>query len=210
MEENRKKTLILTIIAVVTLILVTVGATFAYFMAQGGEDVTKNVDVTTNTTDSLTFVVENPISFSANQDNFGQGMGNQSGSTGARATLIANNGTNTATEYYNLTLNITNNSFVYTTAEQQAELILTVTAPDGQTLQNISGLNYVTVGDISGFDITTKTGEIAISSNYEITSTNTTVGEIQEWEVKLTFVNLNSDQNANTGKTFDAEVKLSK
>lgn len=123
MEENRKKTLILTIIAVVTLILVTVGATFAYFMAQGGEDVTKNVDVTTNTTDSLTFVVENPISFSANQDNFGQGMGNQSGSTGARATLIANNGTNTATEYYNLTLNITNNSFVYTTAEQQAELI---------------------------------------------------------------------------------------
>lgn len=34
MEENRKKILILTIIAVVTLILVTVGATFAYFMAQ--------------------------------------------------------------------------------------------------------------------------------------------------------------------------------
>ena len=77
--EDKKNTVLLTVIAIVTLLLCVIGATFAYFQAQGGIGVNANVNVTTNTTDNLSFFVGNPISFSINQENFGPGDGNQSG-----------------------------------------------------------------------------------------------------------------------------------
>ena len=49
-------------------------------------------------------------------------------------------------------LSIDTNEFTYSTEEQTAELILTITDPNGNPLTSINGLNYVTVGDISGFD----------------------------------------------------------
>ena len=208
--NEKKKSLILTIIAVVTLIVFCGVATFAYFVSQGGNDVTKNINVTTNTTDRLTFTIGSEISLTANQEDFGQGMGNKSGSTTASAILVANNSTNTATEHYYLYLNIINNNFEYTTQEETAELILTITDPQGQKLTELNGYKYVTVGDVSGFDITTKNGLITIADNYEITSTNTTIGETQEWEITITFVNLDSDQNANTGKTFNGNLIIQK
>ena len=112
--EDKKNTVLLTVIAIVTLLLCVIGATFAYFQAQGGIGVNANVNVTTNTTDNLSFFVGNPISFSINQENFGPGDGNQSGETYARATLTANNATNNATANYYIYLDIQNNDFVYT------------------------------------------------------------------------------------------------
>ena len=208
--NEKKKSLILTIIAVVTLIVFCGVATFAYFVSQGGNDVTKNINVTTNTTDRLTFTIGSEISLTANQEDFGQGMGNKSGSTTASAILVANNSTNTATEHYYLYLNIINNNFEYTTQEETAELILTITDPQGQKLTELNGYKYVTVGDVSGFDITTKNGLITIADSYEITSTNTTIGETQEWGITITFANLDSDQNANTGKTFNGNLIIQK
>src|SRR5699024_4193018 len=45
------------------------------------------------------------------------------------------------------------------------------------------------------------------ADNYEITSTGT---ETQEWTVEVIFANLDSDQNANTGKSFSAELIIQK
>ncbi len=206
--QKEKKTLVLSVIAVVTLIVVVVGATYAYFMAQGGASANTNVNVQTNTTDNLSFSVGEEINITATQDNFAQGAGNQAGSTTASATLTANNATNTATRNYYLYLNITSNDFEYTVDENTPELILTVTAPDGSPVQSISGLEPVTVGEadnqVSGFDITTASELITLASNYEITAT--TDPEIQEWNITVTFVNLNSDQVGNAGKTFEATV----
>ena len=198
---SKKKTLVLSIIAIAILLIIVVGATYAYFMAQGGSSANTNLDVQTNTTDNLSFSVGDAINITATQDNFAQGLGNQAGSTTATATLTANNATNTATRNYYLYLNITSNDFEYTVDSDTPELILTVTDPDGSPVQSISGLEYVTVGDgdnqvISGFDITT-------ASNYEITSTGT---ETQTWNVTVTFVNLESDQEGNTNKTFEATL----
>ena len=206
--ENKKKTLIISLVAVVTLILVVVGATYAFFVAQGGGSSNTNVNVQTNTTDNLSFSVGDAISITANQDNFAQGLGNQAGSTTASATLTANNATNTATRNYYLYLNITSNDFEYTVDENTPELILTVTDPDGSPVENISGLDYVTVGEadnqVSGFDITTASELITLASNYEITATADP--KVQEWNITVTFVNLNSDQVGNAGKTFEATV----
>lgn len=203
--EDKRNAVLMTVIAVVTLLLCVIGATLAYFQAQGGVSVQANVNVTTNTTDNLSFLVGNPISFSITQDNFGLGMGNRSGSTTATATLTANNATNTATENYYIYLDISNNSFVYTTDTNQAEMLLRVIDPTGAEVTSIDGLTQVTSGEVTGFDITTSTGLITIADNYEIIATPQAT---QEWTVEIVFVNLDTDQQENTGKTFSAELLI--
>ena len=132
-------------------------------------------------------------------------MGNKSGSTYARATLTANNATNNATRNYYVYLDITSNNFEYTTVDEQAELLLKVTDPDGTEVTTLGNLERKTSGGETGFDITESTGLITIADNYEIVSTGTVT---QDWTVEVIFANLNSDQNANTGKSFSATLTI--
>ena len=201
--KNEKKVLWLSFLGVLTFIAVVVGATYAYFTAQGGGTGNINVNANTATTDNLSFQVGEAISLTANQEDFGSGAGNKSGETFARATLTANNATNNATRNYYVYLDITSNDFEYTTVDEQAELLLKVTNPDGTEVTTLGSLERKTSGDVTGFDITTSTGLITIADNYEITSTGTVT---QEWTVEVIFANLDSDQNANTGKTFSATL----
>ena len=206
-KNNEKKVLALSFLGVLTFIAVVVGATYAYFTAQGGGTGNINVNAGTATTDNLSFQTGSAISLTANQEDFGSGAGNKSGSTYARATLTANNATNNATRNYYVYLDITSNDFEYTTVDEQAELLLKVTDPDGTEVTNISGLTRKTSGSgdnqVTGFDITTQTGLITIADNYEITSTGTVT---QDWQIEVIFANLDSDQNANTGKSFSANL----
>ncbi len=201
--KNEKKVLVLSFIGIITFIAVVVGATYAYFQAQTGG--TGNIDVNANTatTDNLAFQVGSAISLTANQEDFGQGMGNKSGETYARATLTANNATNNATRNYYVYLNIESNDFEYTTEDNQAELLLKVTDPDGTEVTTLGNLERKTSGGETGFDITTSQGLITIADNYEIVSTGTVT---QEWQIEVIFANLDSDQNANAGKSFSANL----
>ena len=205
--KNEKKVLVLSFFGVITFIAVVVGATFAYFTAQGGGTGNINVNAQTATTDNLSFQTGSAISLTANQEDFGEGAGNKSGETFARATLTANNATNNATRNYYVYLDITSNDFEYTTVDEQAEIVLKVTGPDGSEVTSISGLTRKTSGvdtnAVEGFDITTSTGLITIADNYEIVSTGT---EEQEGTIEVIFANLDSDQNANTGKSFSANL----
>ena len=204
---NEKKVLVLSFIGILTFIAVVVGATYAYFTAQGGGSANTNVNVQTATTDNLSFQVGSAISLTANQEDFGSGAGNKSGETFARATLTANNATNNATRNYYVYLDITSNDFEYTTVDEQAELLLKVTNPDGTEVTTLGSLERKTSGSganqVTGFDITTQTGLITIADNYEITSTGTVT---QDWQIEVIFANLDSDQNANTGKSFTANL----
>ena len=201
--KNEKKVLWLSFLGVLTFIAVVVGATYAYFTAQGGNAANTNVNVQTATTDNLSFQVGSAISLTANQEDFGSGAGNKSGETFARATLTANNATNNATRNYYIYLDIESNDFEYTTVDEQAELLLKITGPEGSEVTTLGSLERKTSGGETGFDITTQTGLITIADNYEIVSTGTVT---QEWTVEVIFANLDSDQNANTGKTFNANL----
>ena len=55
--KNEKKVLVLSIIGIITLIIAVVGATYAYFQAQGGGSSNTDVNVITSTTDNLSFQV---------------------------------------------------------------------------------------------------------------------------------------------------------
>ena len=212
-DKKKQKTLILSIVAVVTLIVLVVGATYAYFKAQGGTGSSTEVKVTTYTTDMLTFTTGNAISLYADQSSFGQEKGSLSGETFAKATLVANNKTNEATDNYYVYFNIENNTFKYTLGNDKPELILTVTGPDGNEVTEISGLTHTTVQDrenksISGFDVTTTNGLITIANKKTITAT--TDAKEEQYTLKLTFVNYEGDQTANATSTLSAKVMIQK
>ena len=211
---DRKKLEKYLIIGVIALFVV-ISATYAFFQAQLGDGVQTDVDIGSNTTDSLTFDVNNAINLNINQFNFGVGAGNLSSNATASATLLANNSTNTATYTYYVYFKINSNEFTYTTSDSKPEIILTVTDPTGQPVTSIDGLTYVqnvqtttsdgSIQTVSGFDITTASGTFVVASLYSITA-NSTTPTVHNWEFTATFINLDSDQQGNTGKNMDAEI----
>ena len=66
-KVNEKKVLVLSFIAVIVLILVVVGATYAYFQATSSGDGTINTNISSNTVDNLSFNIGNVISISATE-----------------------------------------------------------------------------------------------------------------------------------------------
>ena len=208
--ENKKQAIVLSGVAIVALLALIIGATFAYFQATGNGGSTTNINVTTYTTDLLTFEMGGDIKINADQTSFAEGKGNATGSTFAKAILTANNKTNTATKNYYVYLNISENTFTYTQNENTPELLLTITDASGNTVTSISGLTYKTVTDgkgatIKGFDITSKTDLITLFDNREITANPT---KTEQWNVTVTFVNYNANQTENAGKSFNAKLMI--
>ena len=206
--ENKKQAIILSVVAIVTLLSLILGATYAYFQASGNIGSSTNVNVTTYTSDLLTFEIGDDIAVYANQTSFASGKGNATGSTYAKATLVANNKTNEATKNYYVYLNISENTFTYTQNESTPELLLTIKDTSGNEITSITGLTHKTVTDgkgasISGFDITTKGGVITLFDNREITANPT---KTEEWNITVTFVNYNANQTGNAGKSFNAKL----
>ena len=206
-KKNIEKILIISVIA----IFVVVSATFAFFQSQlqGSEE--GNINIISETTDRLNFDISDEINLNINQFNFGVGAGNLNRSATGTATLLANSKTNTANYTYYVYFKINSNDFVYTTNDSKPEIILTITNPSGQEVTSIDGLNYVTATgadgiQVKGFDITTASGLFAVAENYAISSNSSTTPTTQEWSFKATFINLDSDQQNNTGKNMDAKI----
>ena len=209
---EKKKVKLFSAIALVALALLVVGVTYAYFQNQYGSASNADVNVTTYTTDVLTFATGDDINLEADQTTFGKDKGSVSGATYASALLTANNKTNKAVEHYYLYLNIENNTFTYSVQDNKPELIMTITDKDGNEVKNIEGLTYTEVTDrtnkkISGYDITTKSGLVTIFNNREITAAPKAE---DKWNITITFVNYEADQNANTGKVLSAKLMIQK
>ena len=208
--ENKKQAIILSGVAIVALLALIIGATYAYFRASGNSGSNTDINVTTYTLDLLSFEMGSDIKINADQTSFASGKGNATGSTFAKAILTANNKTNTATKNYYMYLNISNNTFTYTQNETTPELLLTITDVSGNAITSITGLTYKTVIDgkgtsVSGFDITTKSGLLTLFDNREITASPT---KTEEWNVTVTFVNYNVNQTGNAGKSFNAKLMI--
>ena len=203
MEKNKKQALILSIVGVLTLITLVAGATYAYFKAQGGEGGSSKVDVTTATTDLLTFKIDKAINISISQSGLKKGGTDVSDLTGAHATLTASNSKNVekTTRRYNIYFVIDTNDFEYTTQNGTPGLYLNVTDPNGNRLENITGLVHYE----KGFDITTRTGGFLLVPDYDIEATrgNTIT---QDWKVEVTFANLDTDQSKNMGKSLSGKL----
>ena len=203
--DSKKK----IIMIVVSSLLLVIGVTFAYFINKSNKEASANVNIRSDSLDKLTFNVDKDISLNPNQFNFASGAGSLTDNAVASANLKASSLGNKASYNYYVYLNITNNEFIYTTSDSKPEIILTVTDPTGAEVKSIDGLTYyqnIKINDtntINGFDVTTKTGLIEIANKYEISTTSEVK---QEWNITLTFVNLDSDQSKNSQKNLDGVV----
>ena len=200
---EKKKTVIYSIVALTTLALLVVGASYAYFQNQYGSASNADVNVITATTDLLTFKIDKAINIGVSQSEFKKGNPDASDSTGAHATLTASNSKNVekTTRSYNIYFVIDTNDFEYTTQDGTPELYLNVTDPNGNKLENITGLVHYE----KGFDITTRTGGFLLVPDYDIEATrgNTIT---QDWKVEVTFANLDTDQSKNMGKNLSGKL----
>ena len=205
--KNKKQAMILSLVAVITLIILVFGATYAYFQATGGTGASSNLNVTTASTDLTTFKIDKAINIAVTQSDFAKGSGNKSDSTKAIATFTASNSVNVdkSSDRYNIYFIIENNDFIYTTNNTTPEILLNVTDPNGNKVENITGLIHTE----NGFDITTRTGGFLIIADYDIEA-NRAKTVSQEWNVEVTFVNLDTDQVKNMGKTLTGKLYLTR
>ena len=202
-DKNKRQAIILCIVGILTLITLVVGATFAYFKAQGGAGGSSDVNVITATTDLLTFKIDKAINIGISQSELKKDGTDVSDSTSAHATLTASNSKNVekTARRYNIYFVIDTNDFEYTTQNGTPELYLNVTDPNGNKVENITGLVHYE----KGFDITTRTGGFLLVPDYDIEATrgNTIT---QDWKVEVTFANLDTDQSKNMGKSLSGKL----
>ena len=209
--ENKKNTILLTVIAVATLLVAVVGATFAYFTAQGGSASQADVVVQTGKAGSSSLGTFKAINIYADATNFAQGKGDQTGtSTGTvewtAPTTVKGGEVAEAdrTMCYTATLEITNNTFVKSAANTTDAAELEFTAVKGST----------TI--IDKMDITTTKNNVQIpttvgGTDYThklVADAGATVSD--SWTLTVTLKNLGVDQNDNTGKNFAGSVKFDK
>ncbi len=208
---DKKKRLITM---VVTLLVLTIGVTFAYFMARTGEGKQAGTTITTGTVDDLKFnVSKENLSLNINQFNFASGAGNLTDNVTATASLKANSTKNTATYNYYVYFQIESNDYVYTTTDKKPEIVLSITGPNGE-ITNVDGLKYVSATNadgtvVKGFDITeSKPSFIKIADSYEISSSSSTNYTNQEWTFTVTFINLDTNQVGNQNKNLTGKVLI--
>lgn len=223
--ENRKNTILLTVIAVATLLVAVVGATFAYFTAQGTGSQQKEIEVTSETINSMAFYIDKNIDIEATTGKFTQGGSDVTDTITATATFNANN-SQAADFCYTVDLIVSANTFAYTVlnTERLPELTLHVTK-DAETTGTPTDIIAVPTTEADAGDLT---GDSPSTINIPTTAggsdykhkISADAGErvVDTWKVTVTFVNHDFDQSSpgeqgigevNTGKEFRATLKFS-
>ena len=211
--DDKKKRLVI----IVSILVLFIGISFAYVVAQLSGGAFGDVDITSDTTDNLTFSVSKDISLNPTQFSVTEGGGGLSDTAVGTASLLANSTNNTFSTTYYVYFNINSNNYIYTTEDQKPEIVLTITDPNNNPVTELpnNDLTYVTAENadgttVSGFDITTASGLFNIASLYPISSTSSTNPTVQNWTFTVTFINLTTNQTETGGKTLNAEIVLSR
>ncbi len=209
--KNKYRKILLTIIG--TLLVLTLGVTYAYFGGTAGPGASTDIDLEALNVEKLIFNKGEPIKLSLNSVTLAEGGGNVTGESTATATLVASETIKNSTANYNVYLNILKNEFVYSTVDETPEIIVQITDADGNNVTNISGLTYTTVANnkgesISGFDVTTKTGKFDIKLNEAIASTDFVTGVTESWHIKVYFINLATNQTINANKSMNMNILM--
>lgn len=210
--KNKKLIMFLILVG----LFLAVGISFAFFAVKTDLAGSLNFRLSSDTVDNLKFnVSKENISLNVNQFNLSQGNGNISDSIVATASLKANSATNTATYKYYVYFQIEDNNFVYSSDNYNIEVLLQVESPYGE-VTNINGLTYDRVKDGDGnyqygFDITRQLPSVyMVADNFEITSNTSDEFIDHIWNFNVIFVNLDTNQVDNEGKSLNAKVIIQK
>ena len=206
--KNNQALYILSILIIGILLLLIARITYAY-LAPRIQNALGNVTTISDTVDDFKLELGRPLSLNATSTTLPESGSNLVVTSTEIAKLKANSTKKTANYNYYLYLQITNNTFKYSDGTTP-EIILTITDPSGNEITSLDNLTYGTYNGVSGFDVTTKTGLFAIANNYEITSNSSTTYTEHDWNITLTYLNLNIDQSGNYGNRFETKLYLQK
>ena len=216
--DNKKNTILLTVIAVATLLVAVVGATFAYFTAQGAQGTTATVTVSTGTAASSEFGTIDPLNIYADATTFAEGAGDVTDDTTGTVKWTAP-GAVTGQEApseadrsfcYTASLNITANTFTVSAANTEKLNELEFTAKKGETvlLDKISLVDFDTKVGKTG---TIKIPTTANGSEYThklVADAGASVTD--NWTITVTLKILAMNQNENTGKQLTGQIAFTK
>ena len=215
--ENKKNTILLTVIAVATLLVAVVGATFAYFTASGAQGTTGNVTVSTGTAASSEFGVIKALNLYADASTFAQGGDDVTGETTGTVKWTAPGATQEHTPdeaersfCYTAALNITANTFTVSAANTEKLNELEFTAKKGSTvlLDKVSLVDLDTkVGKTGSINIPTTAGGSEYTHKL-IADAGASLTD--EWTITVTLKNLDMNQNENTGKQLTGQIAFTK
>ena len=215
--ENKKNTILLTVIAVATLLVAVVGATFAYFTASGAQGTTGNVTVSTGTAASSEFGVIKALNLYADASTFAQGGADVTGETTGIVKWTAPGATQEHTPdeaersfCYTAALNITANTFTVSAANTEKLNELEFTAKKGSTvlLDKVSLVDLDTkVGKTGSINIPTTAGGSEYTHKL-IADAGASLTD--EWTITVTLKNLDMNQNENTGKQLTGQIAFTK
>ena len=206
--KNNQVLYVLSILIIGILLLLIARITYAY-LAPRIQNALGNVTTISDTVDDFKLELGRPLSLNASPTSLPENGENLVVTSTEIAKLKANSTKKTAKYNYYLYLQITNNTFKYSDGTTP-EIILTITDPSGNEITSLDNLTYGTYNGVSGFDVTTKTGLFAIANNYEITSNSSTTYTEHDWNITLTYLNLNIDQSGNYGNSFETKLYLQK
>ena len=216
-NENKKNTILLTVIAVATLLVAVVGATFAYFTASGAQGTTGNVTVSTGTAASSEFGVIKALNLYADASTFAQGGKDVTGETTGSVKWTAPGATQEHTPdeaersfCYTAALNITANTFTVSAANTEKLNELEFTAKKGSTvlLDKVSLVDLDTkVGKTGSINIPTTAGGSEYTHKL-IADAGASLTD--EWTITVTLKNLDMNQNENTGKQLTCQIAFTK
>ena len=206
--KNNQALYILSILIIGILLLLIARITYAY-LAPRIQSALSNITTISDTVDDFKLELGRPLSLNATSTTLPESGSNLVVTSTEIAKLKANSTKKTAAYNYYLYLQITNNTFKYSDGTTP-EIILTITDPNGNEITSLDNLTYGTYNGVSGFDVTTKTGLFNIANNYEITSNSSTTYTEHDWNITLTYLNLNIDQSSNYGNSFETKLYLQK
>ena len=206
--KNNQVLYVLSILIIGILLLLIARITYAY-LAPRIQSALGNVTTISDTVDDFKLELGRPLSLNATSTTLPENGSNLVVTSTEIAKLKANSTKKTATYNYYLYLQITNNTFKYSDGTTP-EIILTITDPNGNEITSLDNLTYGTYNGVSGFDVTTAKGLFAIANNYEITSNSSTTYTEHDWNITLTYLNLNIDQSGNYGNSFENMLYLQK
>lgn len=211
MDENSKKSnvVLLTVIAIVTMLVVVIGATFAYLASQVEGKGNSNINVTTNVSSDL-FLIDagTPIELVANTENFGkdQAVAGKDLSDNSFGSITFTTGNEAeSTRKYKIDLNITQNDMEYTsgTCYEKRETVdvskeectgANIWATDGKEEKCYAKGN-------------TLSSDGYLDNMFSCTASDTYIWETRnDAELVLDFYkvdNSRTQENCNTGKCYD-------
>ncbi len=206
--KNNQTLYVLSILIIGILLLLIARITYAY-LAPRIQSALGNVTTISDTVDDFKLELGRPLSLNATATTLPENGSNLVVTSTEIAKLKANSTKKTANYNYYLYLQITNNTFKYSDGTTP-EIILTITDPNGNEITALDNLTYGTYNGVSGFDVTTAKGLFNIANNYEITSNSSTTYTEHDWNITLTYLNLNIDQSGNYGNSFETMLYLQK